>query len=380
MPVPCSTHCGKNAVLKRPKTGCALCKECFFVAFETEVHDTIVKGQLFREGQHVAIGASGGKDSTVLAYVLRTLNVRYNYGLQLTLLSIDEGITGYRDDSLEMVKKNRDEYGLPLKILSYKDLYGWTMDAIVQEVGRRSNCTYCGVFRRGALERGAALLKADVIATGHNADDMAETVIMNIMRGDVARLHRCCDTITKDTSQQSSDSPSSSNDGLDIPRVKPLRYCYEKEIVLYAHYAKLPYFSTECTFSPLAYRGHARTYLKDLERLRPSVIMDIIHSGEFLQVGVVQQLPSRGHCKRCGQISSAAGGICKACLLLDSLNQGKPKVSLESDSANLDDTQEISGATNPEEIKTLTGSKSTPINNELPTNKIGRVKPHGIDW
>ena len=42
------------------------------------------------------------KDSTVLAHVMKTLNDRYNYGLELFLLSIDEGITGYRDDSLEV--------------------------------------------------------------------------------------------------------------------------------------------------------------------------------------------------------------------------------------------------------------------------------------
>lgn len=82
----------------------------------------------------VAVAASGGKDSTVLAYILKILNVRYNYGLKLVLLSIDEGITGYRDDSLETVKKNRDDYEMPLKIMSYKDLYGWTMDEIVAEV------------------------------------------------------------------------------------------------------------------------------------------------------------------------------------------------------------------------------------------------------
>ena len=50
---------------------------------------------------------TGGKDSTVLAYVMKLLNERYNYGLNLVLLSVDEGITGYRDDSLETVKRNK---------------------------------------------------------------------------------------------------------------------------------------------------------------------------------------------------------------------------------------------------------------------------------
>jgi len=49
---------------------------------------------MLKRGQLVAVAASGGKDSTVLAYVLKLLNDKYDYGLKLVLLSIDEGITG----------------------------------------------------------------------------------------------------------------------------------------------------------------------------------------------------------------------------------------------------------------------------------------------
>lgn len=48
-------------------------------------------------------------DSTVLAYVLKTLNQRYDYGVNLVLLSVDEGITGYRDDSLEVIPGVRSQ-------------------------------------------------------------------------------------------------------------------------------------------------------------------------------------------------------------------------------------------------------------------------------
>lgn len=312
MPIVCSL-CNKSpAALKRPKTGQAACKECFFLAFETEVHQTIVANALFQRGDLVAIGASGGKDSTVLAYVMKTLNERHDYGLELFLLSIDEGITGYRDDSLETVKRNEQQYGIPLKIISYQELYGWTMDRIVQAIGRRNNCTFCGVFRRQALDRGAAALKVDKMVTGHNADDIAETVLMNILRGDIARLRRCTAITT-------------SSEGA-IPRSKPFKYTYEKEIVMYAYFKKLDYFSTECVYSPNAYRGHARAYLKDLERIRPSSIIDIIYSGDSLAVKEDVKMPVQGTCSRCGYISSQE--LCKACVLLEGLNRGLPRIGI----------------------------------------------------
>lgn len=132
MPSLCALCDTARALVKRPKTGQPVCKQCFFDVFEEEVHETITHGAedgggIFERGERVAIGASGGKgvyaccdldhrastrlvvckawltsDSTVLAHVLTLLNRKYDYGLDLYLLSIDEGIKGYRDDSLEV--------------------------------------------------------------------------------------------------------------------------------------------------------------------------------------------------------------------------------------------------------------------------------------
>jgi len=180
-PTLCESCKSQRALILRPKNHNRLCRTCFIAIFELEVHNTIIAHSLFTRGETVAIGASGGKDSTVLASVMKTLNERYDYGLDLVLLSIDEGITGYRDDSLETVKRNATQYGMPLEILGYKELYGWTMDEVVKQVGKKGNCTYCGVFRRQALDRGAAKLGVQHVVTGHNADDIAETVLMNRM-------------------------------------------------------------------------------------------------------------------------------------------------------------------------------------------------------
>ncbi|OVA16023.1 tRNA(Ile)-lysidine/2-thiocytidine synthase [Macleaya cordata] len=292
------------------KTKAGSRQECFYAVFEEEIHCVIVDNQLFKPGERIAIGASGGKDSTVLAYALSELNRRHNYGLDLFLLSVDEGITGYRDDSLETVKRNEVQYGLPLKVVSYKDLYGWTMDEIVKMIGLKNNCTFCGVFRRQALDRGAALLKVDKLVTGHNADDIAETVLLNILRGDIARLGRCTSITTGE------DGP--------IPRCKPFKYTYEKEIVIYPFRCNTHLIAG--IYSPNAYRGFAREFIKDLERIRPRAILDIIKSGENFRIATSTKMPEQGICERCGYISSQKW--CKACVLLEGLNRGLPKLGI----------------------------------------------------
>ncbi|RFN52293.1 putative ncs6 protein with role in invasive growth [Fusarium flagelliforme] len=266
-PTPCVRCQNNRAVVKRPKNHHKLCRDCFIQVFEDEVHHTITSSKLFFRGERVAIGASGGKDSTVLASVMKTLNERHDYGLNLVLLSVDEGIKGYRDDSLETVKRNAVQYEMPLEIVGYDELYGWTMDQVVETIGKKGNCTYCGVFRRQALDRGAKKLAIQHVITGHNADDVAETVLMNLLRGDMPRLSRSTSIVTGNSSSE-------------VMRSKPLKYAYEKEIVLYAHHKKLDYFSTECIYSPEAFRGTARGLIKNLEKVRPSAILDIVRSGE----------------------------------------------------------------------------------------------------
>ncbi|KAK5113322.1 hypothetical protein LTR85_010939 [Meristemomyces frigidus] len=301
-PHPCQICNNARAQILRPKNHSRICAGCFISTFEREVAETIISSNLFQPGERVAIGASGGKDSTVLASVLKTLNERHGWGLDLVLLSIDEGITGYRDHSLDAVKRNSIEYDLPLKIVSYTELYGWSMDQVVAQVGKKGNCTYCGVFRRQALDRGAAMLGVGHVVTGHNADDVAETVLMNLLRGDLPRLSRATSIVT---STPSASQPKPSPDGqpaavsfTNVKRSKPLMYAYEKEIVLYAHHKKLDYFSTECIYSPEAFRGSARTLIKNLERIRPESIMDVVRSG----VDMAKLVPDAdGNCKgACG--------------------------------------------------------------------------------
>ena len=306
----CSICKTNKPSLKRPKTNTLTCIPCFLKLFEDEIHLTITKNCLFSPNETIAIGISGGKDSTVLAHIINKLNKVHNYNLNLQLIAIDEGISGYRDCSIETIKENSKELNLPLTLLSFKQLFNFSMDEIVPLIGIQNSCTYCGVFRRQALEKGASIVKANKIITGHNADDIAETVLMNLMRGDYNRLPKSVEIIT----------------GGQIPRVKPFKYVYEKEIVMYAHYCKLKYFCTECTYAVGSYRGNLRSLVKDLENERGSSIIDIIHSGENWSIDVGVKQRDALICEKCGSVSS--NKICKACEFMERLNklsQGKKK-------------------------------------------------------
>ena len=61
MAIKCKRCQINKAILKRPKTSDAMCKECFFFVFEEEVHKTITDAKLFKAGERIGIGASGGK-------------------------------------------------------------------------------------------------------------------------------------------------------------------------------------------------------------------------------------------------------------------------------------------------------------------------------
>lgn len=306
-------NCGiRNAMVVRPKNRMKVCKDCFIHLFEEDIHDTIIKFNMFNKGEKVGIGISGGKDSIVLSHVLNTLNERHNYGLDLKLLCIDEGIIGYRDKSIEAVNKNKEELGLSLKVLSFKEMFGYSMDNIVEKVGKKGNCTYCGIFRRQALEDAGRKMGVDCIVTGHNANDVAETVILNIIRGDISRLKRC--TLGKTMSQDVKEGVR-----LSMSRVKPFKHTYQKEIVLYAFYKKLKYFSTECTYSPGASRGDVRMLMNAVEKVDPSIILKIIESGDqFISNFTADNSTSK--CISCFNPTSSNSGKCGACILVEKLN------------------------------------------------------------
>ena len=155
--------CNENPICTKTSEGKLICKQCFIERIENLVYECIKEFELIQKTDHIVIGVSGGKDSTALATILKRIEEKHPTGAKYTLVAVDEGIVGYRDKSLECVYWLRDYLQLPLEIISYKDIYGMTMDEIVKTGGKNA-CSYCGVLRRQCLEKVAMKINANVIA------------------------------------------------------------------------------------------------------------------------------------------------------------------------------------------------------------------------
>ncbi len=285
-----------------------LCKTCLRETTFQRVRRAINKRKMFRETDRIAVGISGGKDSAVLLDILFRLEANYPDATLIPII-VDEGIKGYRDKALQAARQLTDSLGFELVVKSFKDLFGYSLDEIIQKKGVSNSlgaCSYCGVFRRRALNRAAQEVKADVVATGHILDDEAQTIMMNMMRGDSRRIAR---------TNRSRNHPI---EGF-VPRVKPLIEITERDVIAYAYHNELPYHDVPCPYANEAYRNDIRVFLNSMEFKRPGTLLAIMRSGDEI-IRAFEQTASKtqiNYCSICGEVTS--GRICKACSILADL-------------------------------------------------------------
>ncbi|MHA1786525.1 MAG: TIGR00269 family protein [Candidatus Helarchaeota archaeon] len=303
------TGCKKrDFVYYRKYSGEKYCKKCFCTSIEKKVARTISKYKMLAPTDRVLIGLSGGKDSVVLTYLLNEIEKRFPNSKLLTV-TIDEGIKNYREESIRIVQKITKDWNLENKIYRFKDVFGYTIDEIKQIITERKlellPCTFCGVFRRKVLNLAARELNADKLAVGFNLDDEAQTILMNFIRGDLSRITRI------------SPSPKKIHKKF-VPRIRPLREIYEKEIVLYAYFKSLPIQSKECPYAFNSLRHNVQAAINLLEEKSPNVKYNLLRNTESLsKIYNTSDLFERKpiyECSKCGEPTSAT--TCKACELL----------------------------------------------------------------
>ena len=125
--------CGKQAVYYRPYSGENLCKKHFLESIERKVARTIARHKMLHEADKIGVGISGGKDSTVLLHILKKIEQRFPKS-SLIALTVDEGISGYREEGLKLARQVTSKFEIEHVIASFKELYGYSLDEIVDEM------------------------------------------------------------------------------------------------------------------------------------------------------------------------------------------------------------------------------------------------------
>jgi len=304
------TLCGRReAVYMRSYSGENLCARCFVKSIEEKVQATISKYEMFEFDDRIAVAVSGGKDSVTLLHILARIEQRFPKS-ELFAVTVDEGIRGYRDEAIEIAKENCRKLKVEHLTVSFKELYGYDLDEIVEMTRKKSfgltPCAYCGVLRRKALNVAAREANATKLATAHSLDDEAQTILLNILHGDPLRLARA-KPVSEDVHPKL------------VRRVKPFCEIPEREIAFYAYLRGIRFQSFPCPYASEALRNDVRSMLNRLENKHPGTKFTVFRSIEKIRPALESLLVKEKlrECRFCGE--PTASDVCMPCQMLKEL-------------------------------------------------------------
>jgi uncharacterized protein (TIGR00269 family) len=276
-------------------------------SIEKKTLRTISKFSMLNYNDRLAVGVSGGKDSLTLLYIIKKLFDKLGRS-NLIAITIDEGIEGYRNESLQITRDFCADLKVENKILRYKDVFGIDMDEAmkIRPNEKTSSCSICGTFRRRAIDMAAESVGANVVATAHNLDDQLQTFMINFLAGDVERIGwNYPEPIQYGTN--------------NLKKVKPFVEIYEQEIVFYALQRKIPFQSEECPYMNESIRTELRIFLNKLEKNHPGIKYNAYNSITKISKGLKSssKIKNANKCSICRRDSS--GNVCSVCKISDIL-------------------------------------------------------------
>ena len=284
--------CRSTAVIEVPRHHAAFCREHFLAMVRGQVERAIRRFDMLEASDRVLVAVSGGKDSLALWDVLLDL------GYDATGLYLGLGIGEYSVRSHDVAAEFAAGRGARLLTVDLARDHGFDVPTAGAR-GVRSTCAVCGLSKRYAFNRAALDGGFDVIATGHNLDDEAATLLGNTLRWQTASIAR-----------QSPALPAT--DGM-VKKVKPLHRLSELETAAYAFLRGIDYVVEEC---PLV-AGNTQLRYKDamnrIESTSPGTkaqfFLGFLERGSPLFLG--EDRPDLTACERCGQPTT--GRFCAFC-------------------------------------------------------------------
>ena len=201
--------------------------------------------QMIEEGDHIAVGISGGKDSLTLLYALHGLKRFYPKKFELTAITVDLGYEKFDTEPLRQLCESLD---VPYRVVKTDIAH------ILFEERKESNpCALCAKMRKGALNDAVKEMGCNKVAYAHHKDDIIETMLLSLIFE--GRFH--------------SFSPKTYLDRMDLTVIRPMMYVDEADVIGFQNKYELPVAKSRCPIDGFTKREYAKDLVKQLNHEHP---------------------------------------------------------------------------------------------------------------
>ena len=203
--------------------------------------------RMISEGDHIAIGISGGKDSLAMLYALSGLKRFYPAPFELTAVTVD---LGFENLNLDGISALCQELEVP-----YHTVKTDIGKIIFEDRKESSPCSLCAKMRKGALNQAMKELGCNKVAYAHHRDDVVETMLLSLIYE--GRFH-CF-------------SPVTYLDRMDMTVIRPLLYVKEADVIGFINKYRVPVVKSPCPADGHTKREYVHLLLQQLNRENPGV-------------------------------------------------------------------------------------------------------------
>ncbi len=296
MPAPCSKCHTAIAEVQIPYAKLSLCVKCFLDFYVRRIKRAIEDFRMFKKDNIVGVAVSGGKDSAALLHALRKAYPKTKF----VALHINLGIPRYSDHSQGKVEELTKMLDVELHVFNISKELGVKISDFRRTVFRKKVCSACGTVKRHVFEDLARKVGVDVLATGHNLDDVAGLMFNNFFYGYWSQLVRL-----KPVLQPLAEGFAS--------KVKPLIRIPENENLLYCLYGDIPFREINCPYSHMTGIRKSAKILEFLSKDNPYFRHQVLN--RFLElIPTLENIVSKTvlvKCEICG--FPASNNVCAFC-------------------------------------------------------------------
>ncbi|MCB7319097.1 tRNA 2-thiocytidine biosynthesis TtcA family protein [Lacrimispora sp. 210928-DFI.3.58] len=210
--------------------------------------------QMIEDGDVIAVGVSGGKDSLALLYALSHLRRFYPKKYDLCAITVDLGL-GNMD--LEPIKDICRGFDIPYAIIPTE------IGKVLFDIRKESNpCSLCAKMRKGALNEKAKELGCNKIAYAHHRDDVIETALMSLFYE--GRFYAF--------------SPYTYLDRMDLSVIRPLLFVTEADVIGFQNKYSLPVCKNPCPMDGNTKRQYIKDLIRELQKDNPHLKDCLFHA------------------------------------------------------------------------------------------------------